>query len=513
MPPSLKLPEIDDNPILLAETRSNKINSFIENLPYGDPISASSALIEELRILNSQKVTFSNRVNALEIYRKSAIQVHTALLPHYSNASLPISKNDMGFSSAAELMWQELAYGYKLALVDLQNKIINLNIDKSTALTVQRAIHALKEIVFIKFITYRTPPAILWAEIHQLYYCAVKQSAESLVVTEMLPKAKESTVNKIYTQVLLLSLANPHRLSNLDIVKTDAYLTSISDQAELRGLGFVESANGVFLVELDSDKPPTSYAKNRTSPKIETDILLVTIKVARRIDTHLKLLKDGVVPNDGSLPSNAIIDRYEDLLSHLIMHFGQSPLRVFTRTHQPDGIELGIGIDEAHYFIPKIGYDFKDLAGHNASTKPSRWQVLNTSAGGFALRKFNSSQVAIYIGDIAAIKNNKTLLWEIGVVRWANINELNQLDVGVELISPSGKSVSLKKDKLPIKGKAILLPELSALKQIASLIVPRDEYSVDDTITMFKDNVQIKIKITKMTERTATFERYQYQLV
>ena len=35
---SLKLPSLDDNPILLAETRAHKINEFIQKLPFGDPI-------------------------------------------------------------------------------------------------------------------------------------------------------------------------------------------------------------------------------------------------------------------------------------------------------------------------------------------------------------------------------------------------------------------------------------------------------------------------------------------
>ena len=65
MPISLKLPNLDDNPILLAETRPHKITEFIQKLPYGDPITAATDLIDELQIINSQKVAFANRLNAL----------------------------------------------------------------------------------------------------------------------------------------------------------------------------------------------------------------------------------------------------------------------------------------------------------------------------------------------------------------------------------------------------------------------------------------------------------------
>jgi len=73
MPTNLKLPSLDNNPILLAETRSNRINEFIQRLLFGDPINAANDLIDELQILNSQKVAFANRINALELYRPSVV--------------------------------------------------------------------------------------------------------------------------------------------------------------------------------------------------------------------------------------------------------------------------------------------------------------------------------------------------------------------------------------------------------------------------------------------------------
>ena len=324
MPISLKLPVIDNNPILLAETRPNKINEFIQNLPFGDPIRAATDLAEEIQIINSQKVAFANRLNALELYRPAAIQIYQNLVPHFSNASLPISKSEMAFAKAAEQLWQEFAYGYKSALVDLQNKILNLNNDRSTALVVQRAIHALKEITLVHYLVYRTPSATLWSEMHQLYFCALHQGAYKLVVADSLAANNESSVDSVYIQVLLMALANPHHLANQDILKTEAYLTKIAGDAELRALGMIDNPTGIFLVELDGDKPPMPYTKNKDIPNGDTDILLVTIRLARRIHADLKSLQGGVVPSDGSLPSEALSHHYGDLLTQLIKHFGKS---------------------------------------------------------------------------------------------------------------------------------------------------------------------------------------------
>jgi cyclic-di-GMP-binding protein len=511
MPISFKLPELEDKPVLLAETRTSKINEFIQNLPFSDPIKAASDLIEELQILNRQRVAFSNRVNALEAYRTAAIQISQALIPQFSYATLPISKNQKEYAEAAVRLWQEIAYGYKWALIDLQNKIIHS--EKSAALVIQRAMHAIKETIFIYYLTYQAPVKSLWAELHQLYFCALQQNAQTLTVNESLSDNEESSVDAIYIQTLLLALAMPHRLSSQDIIKANAYLTKVADDAELSPIGFIESSVGVFLIELDGNQPPKAYSKKHGDPNSETDLFLLTVKVAKRIHTHLQLLKDGILPNDGSLPNNALNNHYEDLLTHLINHFGKSPLRVFSRAKKNDGIELGIGIHDAHYFAPKIGNDYKNLVVKSAAIKPSRWQILNTSAGGYALRKFNSSQVSMQVGDVAAIKNNETLIWELGVIRWASINELDQLDIGFELISPKVRAITIKPQKTTHEVKGLLLPELSALKQQASFISPRGEFSLGQTVELIDDGKKTTALATKLIERTSTFERYQYSLI
>ncbi len=510
---SLKLPSLDENPILLAETRAHKINEFIQKLPLGDPISAATDLIDELQILNSQKVAFANRFNALELYRPTAIQIYQDLIPHFSGASLPISKTEQTFADAAMKLWQEFAYGYKFSLVDLQNKILNLNNSKSTAQVVQRAIHALKEVALVHHLCYRTPPDNLWAELHQLYFCALQQAAEKISVTDQIAVNNASSVNLVYTQVLLMTLADPQHLANADILKTDVYLSNIAEHAELRPLGLIENPAGVFLVALDSNKPPIPFVKNQNVPDDATDILLITVNLARQIHHHLKLLQEGVVPSDGCLPSYAIEGHYEDLLARLIKNFGKAQQRLFSRTKKSDGVELGVGLIAAYHLLHEGSSIFSTHVSTTGEIKPSRWQVLNISAGGCALRKFSSSQASARIGDVVAMKNSKNKQWELAVLRWANVNDLSQLDVGLELISPSATAVIAKFENSALEGEALLLPELSAIKQAASIITARGFCKTGDVLRLSSNNKPGVILIKKLIERTARFERFQYSLI
>lgn len=510
---NLKLPELEENPILLAETRASKINEFVRDLPFSDPLKAASDLSEELQILNSQKTTFANRLNALELYRPAAIQITQALIPQFSYSNLPISKNQKGHADAALEVWQEMAYGYKWALIDLQNKIISINSERSTALVLQRAIHALKETAFIKYLTYSVPARSLWAELHQLYYCGLQQNVQKVPVNEDLNDDNESSVDLVYKELLLLALSHPHRLHGQDIVRTNAYLTKVAADVDLTVVSQVDITDGVFLIELDGNKPPTAYARNIDVPNGETDLLMITLKLAKKIHTHLRLLEDDILPNDGSLPNNANPNHYKSLLQHLMAHFGKTPLRAFTRAKKNEGMELGIGIHDAHYFAKKIGNDYKNLVVKSDAVRPSRWQILNVSAGGFALRKFNSSQVSMQVGDIAAVKNNDSLCWELSVIRWATINELNQLDIGLELISPNAMPVMISATKGKTSVKGLLLPELPLLKQKTSFIAQQGEFKEDDVVEFINDNSKNKIVVTELIERTVAFERYQYSLI
>jgi cyclic-di-GMP-binding protein len=510
---SLKLPSLDNNPILLAETRTHKIAEFIQKLPLGDPITAATDLIDELQILNSQKVAFTNRYNALEQYRPTAIQIYQELLPNFNNASLPLTKNEKSFADVAVQLWQEFAFGYKFALVDLQNKILNINNSKTTAQVVHRAIHAFKEIALVHHLGYKAPPANLWAELHQLYYCAIQNNAEKLAVTDQLAINNVSSVNLVYTQMLLMALADPQHLSNSDILKADTYLSNIAEHTEIRPLGLVDNPVGVFLVALNDDKPPVPFAKNKEVPNNETDILVVTVELARQIHQHLSLLQSGILPNDGYLPNYAIEGHYEDLLARLLKNFGKAQHRVFSRSKKSDGVELGVGLNVAHHFIKESNGRAANLSNGAVTTKPSRWQVLNVSAGGFALRKFSTSPAAVYVGDIVAIKNSKDKHWELAVLRWANINSMNQLDVGLELISPSITPVTANFMNSNIEGEALLLPEIIGLKQAASVVMARGFCKLGDQLKLELPNIIQKVQIEKLVERTSRFERFQFSLI
>lgn len=523
MPLSLKIPALVDKPLILAERRPQKITQFINSLPISNPLEAASVLLEEMQILNRQKVTPDIRMKTLEIYRPALTNITEMLAVQYCNAHLPLSQLAKKYAGAAESLWLELGYGYKLALVDQQNKLFSLGGTKSTALVVQRAIEAMGQLAMVYYQTYVTTPGSVWSDLHQLYLYAVQQSLQNIEVATGTSPNKSTTVDLSYKQALLMVLADPQHLAPNDIKQVADYIARHAQHAQLQDLGLLENPAGIFLVSLDTDRPPIPYIKNAEQTDAGSDILLITIDLARLVHKHLQMLQSGNLPS--GLPENATDPRYQDMLAYLIKHWGASPKRIFNRTRKTNSVELGIGIATAHYFVngeqPYVApVEVNDASEISASTshtpgispqkfKPSRWQVLNISAGGMALRKFPQPEGNIRVGELLSVKDSGASHWSVGVLRWVNNNE-HQLEIGAQLIAPEAKAAGARASHQNKFEPVLILAGVPALKQPASIIAACGMYSPARMLDLDEDGKISRVMVTKLIERTNSFERFQY---
>jgi hypothetical protein len=525
MPLSLKIPALVDKPLILAERRPQKITQFINNLPTSNPLEAASALLEEMQILNRQKVTPDIRVKTLEIYRPALVNIAGMLSTQYCNAPLPLPQLAKKYAGAAESLWLELGYGYKLALVDQQNKLFSLGGSKSTSLVVQRAVEAMSQLAMVYYQTYVTTPGSVWSDLHQLYFYAAQQSLQDIEVPTGSGSSNMTTVDLSYKQALLMALADPQHLSPNDIKQVADYVARHAKHTQLQGLGLLENPAGIFLISLNTDKPPIPYIKNGEQTDAGNDILFITIKLARLVHKHLQMLQSGNLPNNSDLPTNATDPRYQDMLTYLIKHWGASPKRIFNRSRKTNSVELGIGVATAHYFVngeqlyvaPAEANDATEISDNTSNTldfsqqkfKPSRWQVLNISAGGMALRKFPLSEGNIRVGELLSVKDNGASHWSVGVLRWANNNDY-ELEIGAQLIAPEAKAAGARASHQNKFEPVLILAGVPTLKQPASIIAACGMYSPARVIDLDEAGKISRVMVTKLIERTSSFERFQY---
>lgn len=520
----LKIPAVVDKPLLPAETRPQKIAQFIHSLPVSDPLAAAANLLEELENLNRQAVPADARLKALDLYRPTVSNLAEHLASLYCSAALPLPPQAKKAASLAESLWLEMGYGFKLALIDQQSKLFNLASKKSVAFIVHQAIDALNQLAMVYYQTYYPPPASVWGDLHQLYLYAVQESLQKLDVQVNGDSSKPSSIDLVYKQALLMPLADPQHLSPSDIKLVADYIARYAQHAQLQGLGQLENPAGIFIVSLDTDKPPIPYVKNAGQTDADTDILLITVDLARLIHKHLQLLRAGNPPPSTGLPVYANDPRYQDMLAYLIQHWGVSRKRIFNRSRRNDGVELGVGIRAAHYFIngqkhyaiPNDDSSVTEISAHAATSaptakkdyRPSHWQVLNISAGGMALRKLPVAEESVRVGELLSVKSEKESRWSVGVLRWANNGE--QLEIGAQLIAPDAKPAGAK----PVDDKkfepVLILPGISALKQTSSIVAASGMYRPARVLDLDEGGKISRVMVTKLIERTNSFDRFQF---
>ncbi|HYN54633.1 MAG TPA: hypothetical protein VES38_08020 [Methylotenera sp.] len=509
---NLNIPTLKDKPLIVADTRPQKIALSLLNLDKQNPLETATYLQTELEILNRQKVSVNNRIQALDAYRPLLISTAQALAADYDNATLPLHDKAKLAASAAESLWLELGYGYKLALVDLQNQFIKLGTDKSSAYVIQRAIDALAEYALVCYQTYVTPPDFVWSDLNQLYFCAVQLGIQHLNIQNSKPEISDKlnsnsvvSIENTYKHALLMSLADPQHLAQKDVRLIANLLAFYVADAKLGAVAPLTSSSGAFIISLNSNKPPVPYSKLKEFPDADNDILLQTMMLVRSIHQNLNNLKNGQLPKDGSIPADANRSDYIELLTYLIKHWGVIPKRVFNRSQKNGELELVTGIAAIH--------QHSDIEHRASKSMPSRWQILNISASGISIRRHPTADKNIKIGSLLGFKTKNEANWSLGLVRWANCGSKDRLDIGVQLIAPQAQSATARIDGRDSDEMVLLLPEIAAVKQAMTIIAPKGTYQPAQQLTLKYNNISQHVMLTKLIERSPQFERMQFSII
>jgi len=526
---NLNIPALQEHPLFLAETRPQKIKKALAELDSTDALDVALHLNNELEILNRQKVSASNRLEALDCYRQFVMNTAKVLEQEYCNAALPLHDQAKLAASSAESLWLELGYGYKLALIDLQNQLIKLGTDKSSAEAIQSAMHAIAEHAIVYYQTYVIPPEHIWSDLHQLYFCAVQLGLQHLEIKDA-PRngtgattiKSEATVENTYKHAMLMPLAEPQHLSQCDIRLIADYLSHHVNLAQITAIIPLENESAAFIIGLNSNSPPVPYSKKSGEPNPVTDIFLQTIDLVRTIHQDLSQLQGHQFPKNGSIPAKGNQNDYIELLTYLIKNWGITPKRVFNRSLKNGDIDLVFGIADIQRVSDDARMTQADKNQPNNSeisklqtslTIPSRWKTLNISATGISLRRHHTADKNIRVGGLVGIKAKEESHWSIGLVRWANCGTRDRLDIGIQLIGPQAQGAVANINDSNRDELVLLLAEISAMRQAATIIAPKGTYAPARQLTLSYKNKTQQIMLTKLLERTHYVERVQFSII
>lgn len=546
------------------DIRPRKIEEWVNGLPLANLGETARQVYNLLLEINALKIPSEERQRVLEQLRPTTTYVVDALKKHYVGHPFPLSLKSRKVARLAREIFTEMATGYKIVIVETVSGNGTRNDNKTLVTALHRAVRNLGGILLKTYQVYDPYPAGVWSELHALYEYAEQRGLHNIPVADnSYTLINTCTLSDAYRQILLLALSCPYRLRQGEVDQVEHALERWASYAELRTPQDPESTRALFVSNLRHDEPPT-YRVLHDQDALDTCRLLDTQGLTR-------ILREEMV-HTPETPNNHLHlsaqDMSPDIMRRLMLAWGVIPKRRFTRTKKFAQVQVGMGLSSAHYHIcceaefnPNSGEqipaadqtfqnranfssapitaevgrmpEFWDLgaggtidwkpdsdkpaqnaAAANASPTQQLWKMINVSAGGYCLLWDNEEATQAQVGELVCLQEIDSRQWGMGVIRWLKSADTDTLELGVQMLAPNAVAVAAKTSRdsknFSDYQRCLMLPEIAAIHQPASLLLPALTSQVGSTVIVNTLNKEHRVRLTKMLENTGTFGQFQF---
>ena len=520
-----------------TESRPTQLKRWLADLPMLNAAEASQMLFKAVSILNRSEVEDRLRGKLMDLYRPPVKTICAEAGKLYIGLPLPLpEKNKLVVERVCQFQ-TEMAYGYKRIVLQSARKAKLSGAEKDDlAFAIQRAIYYLMQVLAKSFELYAPSPAGTWYEIHQLYrYAEIEGITEIPVADELNGTLPKSSVSHVYKQALLLDFCDPYHLPVRMLEKIRRYLDRWAGRAHLSMAVAALRPDCQFLINLSNDR---AGVVNIESQPITTEAqyrLLTTVDLAQVMHQQLSALQIVSSPDPDGLEQDFFANQGEEMLMRLITSWGLNPKRYFPRNiHQGRHLNVATGIDAINFFVN--GATEFNCSSNEVGPQPRRtqisgtlgitaanhriwqsvvWNLVDESAGGFSLRKSDPHLEKVRVGDLIATQApHQHGPWNIAAVRWVRSTGPHDIDLGAQRLAPGGEAVALLPADAALGefSKALLLPEVPALRQAPTLIAPRGLFKPHRVLILDNGYRTHRIHATKLMNVTGSFEQFQFAM-
>ncbi len=526
MPLKLSLPETGENLQLKAETRPRRVKAWLEAMPLANIVEAAHSISDALISLNRTPLDAGTRLKLLELYSAAINNLVPELQHKYMMVALPLPEKSRQAANLARRLFVELAYGYKIILLErLQHKRLALG-GLSLPLLIQRAMAALSKALSAFYKTYSPTPPGMWSEIHQLAHLALQRNLHDVPLD-----GGRNSVSSTYKQTLLLALANPNKLMQGEVDKVTEYLAQHGNLGKLYPIQATQGTLGVFLINLDSDAPPKSLEQQDGKNQALNHIVLGTDALVSTLNEQIAKLESGKPQKALNMADHAKHSAHLNLMRRLLKDWTFMPKRKFQRKANNNLMEICVGLRATCHFISAkpeavehdtLDFSIDSVSGSAAASKSaqvkfstSQWAVTNESAGGMGLKCISGVNQPIRIGEIIGLRSEDSENWNIGVVRRVLSDNPENLEIGVQMLAPVASHIIIKPVVAGPKETfqaALLLPEIRPLQQPATIVAGPATFRSKLEYLLYQNTMVNHVRAMRLVEQTASFDQFQFSI-
>lgn len=560
----LRLPEQDLNHLTLGSTNPKKMQEWVDALPMANVGESSRLLYQLIQELNRVRTDGRTRYTLLEAIRPALLNVERQLGKHYLGQSVVLPDKQRKIASLAQALQVHLGVGYKLVAIDTVRKTREKDAGRVAVTAVHRAITSMGEILLRGYQLYLPTPRFHWLELHQLYLLAEGHGLANLEVEDKsLKRVASSTIRDTYVRTLLLATARPNQLRQQEI---ELVWDATEEWCGLVAVNDTHDNSDIFAFDMQLDAPPT-YRKLASQHKGDT---LRSVD-AKTLSGKLKVAADSGQLQAQSAEFSFPRGFSRELALHLSQAWGNLTERAFQRLAAHGTIDICVGLGAMHYFMSG-GSDFdlqmrggsallesrdnRFMRGRGSVEGDDAWaqafdgggyrmsdsmdfsqlsstqlaqmrdqerqkfdsyqcSIVNSSPGGYCVEWAGDMPQYIRTGELIGLRETEAPGWSVGVIRWIKQLSGKGAQLGIELLAPKatpcGTRVLKEGGETTEWMRTLLLPELRAIGQEATLIAPTIAFNTGYKVMMNLGGTERRIALYRQLNATAGFRQFMFR--
>lgn len=573
---ALRIPAQDLDVLTFAQPNARRVKEWVESLPQmnvGETSKLVYAAVQEICRLRAEA---DSRMQMLESLRGPVGFICVNLGKHFLDKSVILPPREAKIANLAQALQNHMATGYKVVAMQSLRAAESGDKDARRLFVraLHRALCEMTQVLLRSFQLYFPAPPGYWREMHQILMLAEVMDSHQLLVDDPEEGGLSTTIFDLYRRIMLLATAKPNQLRQNQILQV---YRATAQWFEFCQITPGSTNQGLFLLNLVSDSHPVYPALQRLPEDPAHARCFDASRVSDLLRVQLQLPagqphpeKNFVVPPHmqpdliriliqawGVLAERAFtrIDergQIKLLVGLSSTHYYISNKQDFTKmvrgqdtivtqnenrflysgpTNRRDVIEsfdvwntqtdrnVSTGGKELSIEKQVREYSAQQQGGIADSDKYPTYScdIVNTSPGGFCVSWKQDMPPQVKTGEVVGVQERDEQPWSIGVIRWVKQFRNEGARMGIELLAPKadacGTQVIQKKGTMSEYMRTLMLPELKAVGQPATLVTPNVAFAVGCKVNIAIDGSIRKAQLVKQVNATASFAQFQFKLL
>lgn len=458
------LPERVDPTRASLSTEPKALRAWLEGLPRANQQVYVGELQRALAEFRTRRFDGFSRLETMEILRPMLLEVIGLMTGRLQGVAFPLTGARADAARQLLDLVRDMALAYRMAVSEAcaPNGRVPFMRGKQVTLALVRAVYHHVRWLTTSYFLYRSPEPGTWAQLYALSTFAAAHKLDTKAIEDK-SERRELTVALMQNQAIMLSLANPYRFSQRELVELWALTRDTASLIELTPQRF--SAAGA-LVLIDKDLPP-AFASRAPDPD-EGDVFWVDLRklndLVRAAISHAGAAHEALM----RLSRDYQLSMPVSLLARVLEGWSQDVSRGYTRLDAGHTMDSALGLTAVHSQLS--GSRTVDTTTEAASSSNIRigerasWanlpsldathaqtaevQVQDQSLGGYRLRWKAEHGVRVRIGELVGLAlplaSDIPRDWAIGTVRWLRYDDDGAVEAGVDLVARRSRAATLR---------------------------------------------------------------------